>query len=560
MGETRGRVMKFLCDLPGRKSVFNFLSVLLLFSLTACGGSNNGGGSTVKPTVIDLEAYTAAGYAVTGGLGGSLSDPSPEEKIPHTPDTPRPSYAIAENGKLGTATLRTAGSWSYYYDNNHFEYTPHPGAEGVDTFTYTLTDRYGTSEPGTVTVTIGPPPTPTPPIPADIERVSVSDELEPAIGPMWGLAIDGTGDRVAFISYALNLAPPSVPESRTEYSLVIVRDLERGTTERMPIPDGFAGHIPWESASLSDDGDRVAYVAGATRFSDSGNPYYIPNILVHDRGSGKTEVASQDKPGQPSTLGATHADLSGNGRYVTFLEQVQTPEGNWDYPFIRQRDLQTHKVIDPSQTLPDGDSYSYSSAAQTSADGRWLLFTARSESFSRSVLVLHDMETDSARILAKGPEGTPARVNVPRISTDGAWVAYFTNAPLDPADTNGVVDAYLEEIATGKITRMTVDTDRYPDYQGYGLSLSISGDGHFTVFALNHINHNVRQRRIHLFDRETGETIELTRHAWNPEISTDGSRIAFVSVHPDLMEDLPYISQQIYLMPNPLAGPVSGDD
>ncbi len=564
--------MPFLCNRSIRTTFFNAILLLFFVSLSACGlnGSSSGGGGSSEafpPIVEDMEAYTPSDYSVIGILQGhtnELNFPPDLEDFMRSPISSPYSYNIVEGPELGTVKLTTV-YFEWTGEITRFRYTPHEGTAGVDTFAYTLTDPFGTSEPGIVTVTIGPETAPAPPIPAGIERVSVSDDLAPANGGVWRPTLDGTGRHVAFISEATNLTPDT-PEPAIRQ--IFVRDLDRGTTERVQVRDTqYAAKYEAGTPVLSDDGHRISFSASGIPLGD--NDYYqtyVWNVLVHNLRSGKTEVASRNTAGDPGNSSSFFADLSASGQYVAFFsvatDLLDDPVTYGTGIYLRDLKKGTTRLL-PHPVLDGATYYPAGWVPQVSGKGRFITFSAHAAGHEGDVVFLHDTADGSDRPLAVGPTGVPAQAFYPTISADGAWAAYFSANSLDPTNISGATNAYLEEIATGKITLMRVDTDRFPRLPPLGLSVSISGDGRFSVFTMKHINQTISQFRVHLFDRETGEAIELMRNAQYPVISTDGNWITFLSDNPELAADSPDNPSQIYVVPNPLAGeggkPVDGD-
>ena len=557
--------MPFLCNRSIRTAFLNAILLLFFVSLSACGlesssgGGGGGGGSEAFPPIVDdVGAYTPSDYSVIGALQGRTNElnfpPDLEDFMRSAIFSPY-SYDIVEAPELGTVTLTTVYfEWSG--EVTRFRYTPHPGAEGVDSFTYTLTDPFGTSEPGIVTITIGPETAPAPPIPAGIERVSVNDDLAPANGGVWRPTLDGTGRHVAFISEATNLTPDT-PEPAI--SQIFVRDLKRGTTERVQVQDTqYIARYEAGTPVLSDDGARISFSAAGIPLGDNNW-----NVLIHNLRSGKTEVASRNTAGDPGSGSSFFADLSTSGRHVAFYsiatDLLDEPIAYGAGVYLRDLKKGATRLL--PRPVIDGETYYPAGwTPQVSGEGRFVTYSARAAGYEEGVVFLHDTADGSDRPLAVGPTGVPAQAFFPAISADGAWAAYFTNEALDPEDTNGVTDAYLEEIATGHITRMGADVDRYPGHQVIDTSISMSGDGRFSVFYLPHISYGHHQPRVYLSDRETGETVELMRNARSPAISTDGNWITFASYHGPLSADNPGYPNQVYVVPNPLAGPVFDDD
>src|SRR5690606_11435997 len=73
------------------------------------------------------------------------------------------------------------------------------------------------------------------------------------------------------------------------------------------------------------------------------------------------------------------------------------------------------------------------------------------------------------------------RAYSPTTSSDGRYIAYATNAPLDPADTNTTEDIYVLDVKTGRHALASRST---AGRVGATASIhpAISADGRFVVF------------------------------------------------------------------------------
>lgn len=123
-----------------------------------------------------------------------------------------------------------------------------------------------------------------------------------ANGDSFSPSIDGDGNRVAYVSYADNLAPK---QDLLTASIVVWR---AGDPFRNLTPDPDNGSF---TPSISDDGSRVAFQSGDQRVAaDDDNMIDIYSALVDRR---RTLLVSGNVTGN-----ADHPAISGNGRYVAF--------------------------------------------------------------------------------------------------------------------------------------------------------------------------------------------------------------------------------------------------
>jgi Tol biopolymer transport system component len=124
-----------------------------------------------------------------------------------------------------------------------------------------------------------------------------------------------------------------------------------------------------------------------------------------------------------------------------------------------------------------------------SADGRFVAF----ESYASNLVpedtngvedvFVHDRETgETTRASVDSSGGQADRVSMfARLSADGRYVAFMTNAALVWNDTNITTDIYVHDRETGQTTRASVDSN---GLEGNATSNTptISGNGRFVTF------------------------------------------------------------------------------
>lgn len=140
------------------------------------------------------------------------------------------------------------------------------------------------------------------------------------------------------------------------------------------------------------------------------------------------------------------------------------------------------------------------------------------------------------------------------ISADGRYVAFVSPASnLVPGDTNGVADAFVRDLATGALERVSVATsgqEGVGDRHGQGTrAVTISADGRHVAFmsAAGRLVGSVKSagtRLIYVRDRASATT-ELVSVSTSggapageclfPSISADGRHVAFTSAASNLV-------------------------
>ncbi len=323
--------------------------------------------------------------------------------------------------------------------------------------------------------------------------------------------------------------------------------------------------------SVASDGSQAAGSSGQYGAAISGNGRYVvfgsfadnldprdhngngENVFLHDRdpdgngvfdeGNGTTTLVDVTLAGFVGSGGVNGEDISADGRFVVFFGNCPTfvandTNGTADV-FLLDRDPDGNGIFDEQPATLErvslgangvqGDSYSY--YPSVSGDGRFVAFSS-----DASNLVSGDTNGTIDAFVRDRATGTTTRVSVgwdgqeadggsvlTRISSDGKFVAFLSGATnLVPNDTNGHNDVFLYELATGKTTLASVAIDGGAD--GDSTAPRISGDGGRVVFeslATNLVANDVNGGPdVFLFDAATGL---VTRMSETPDgIAADG--------------------------------------
>lgn len=146
-------------------------------------------------------------------------------------------------------------------------------------------------------------------------RISVaSDETEGA-DASGAPTVSETGRYVAFESLAENLVAPSLANTAED---VFLRDRQKGKTKLVSInPNLVPADGSSSSPAISSDGQLVAFESGASNlFYDDGA--FFRDIFVKNTRTGKVEIISVPADGSTNDGSSFDADISANGRYVSF--------------------------------------------------------------------------------------------------------------------------------------------------------------------------------------------------------------------------------------------------
>lgn len=157
--------------------------------------------------------------------------------------------------------------------------------------------------------------------------------------------------------------------------------------------------------------------------------------------------------------------------------------------------------------------------------------------------------TERVTVSATGEQGDSYSAG-PYLSDDGRYAAFGSNARnLVRGDTNGVEDAFVRDLRTGRVTRVGVATDGTQADRGTSVA-AISADGRFVVLvstATNLAKWPEPQvdwaQDVYVHDRRTGRTDRVSKTPTGASsyahgvarISDDGRYVAF-NARPSQME------------------------
>jgi Tol biopolymer transport system component len=133
------------------------------------------------------------------------------------------------------------------------------------------------------------------------------------------------------------------------------------------------------------------------------------------------------------------------------------------------------------------------------------------------------------------------------MSADGRFVAFTSEAPLVPGDTNGVADVFLRDLRAGTTVRVNLTAD---GRQAGGASYSpmMSADGRHVVFSSDATNLVAGDTNgvadVFLRDLRPGTTVRASLAAdggqgndgsYNGVVTRDGRYVAFASAATNLV-------------------------
>jgi Tol biopolymer transport system component len=325
------------------------------------------------------------------------------------------------------------------------------------------------------------------------------------------------------------------------------------------IPSSGGPNLSSMHLDLSPDG-RVAAFTVISVFH--GNTDALEDLYVHDRVSGTTTLVSADPTGLEANNRPQSPSLSYDGRFVAFnsaaTNLVPADTTNDQDIFVRDVQAGTTELVSIDMTIFN----SYGRNPTISHDGRFVAYNGGPIDLGGGTYahgaVVYDRVTQTA-VLANYdsngniPGGGPWPHNFrPLISGDGNYVAFHTAAPLVPADTNGVSDVYVRNLAAQTTHLVSLGPGGVlGDGHSYVCTIpggGISVDGRYVAFWSDATNlvagDGNATTDVFVRDRTLGTTtrvsvdsngVEGNGVSHNPRLSDDGRVIAFESLASNLV-------------------------
>lgn len=387
-----------------------------------------------------------------------------------------------------------------------------------------VSDGFRSAESGTITIT-----QPTLPF-QTIKLVTKTTDGQGLNDQTLLNSISGNGRVVGFTSEATNVVPNDTNGVRDGF----VFDFDTGENERVSVSSaGSEGDFDSVDVQLSDDGNKAAFVSGATNL-DLLTTNNVSNIFLRDRQAGSTQVISQAN-GETARFQCSTPRISGDGSTIAFITlstinffpgvastgftqlvtasagQLDLITVNGDGEMGRQNMIPSEvaisgtggvlafigadNLLEPAQqtndrfmvfdgglerALPMGTG----SDPALSGDGQLLAYQAQTQGSSVSQIFVLNRGNDTTQLISQtsGGQGGNRSSFDTDISRDGRYVAFVSAATdLVSGDTNNANDIFVADRTTGELRIVSLD------FRGNQRTFSarsprISADGRFIAF------------------------------------------------------------------------------
>jgi Tol biopolymer transport system component len=370
-----------------------------------------------------------------------------------------------------------------------------------------------------------------------------------------GGALSADGRYVVFHSYRANL----VRNDGNGVADVFLRDLDRGVTRLVSAGwDGQSADSYAVDAGISADGRYVAFYSPAGNLVQ-GDGNRSGDIFVWSRDDGTLEIASVNSNGRAGNDESLESAISADGRFVAFTSFASNlarndTNGRSDV-FLRDRQAGYTERVSVSSDGRQAAGYSWQPSV--SADGRYVAFYSTAGNLvpddrgGLADVFVRDRQTRQTRRVSEATDGTPAKgaSMQPVLSANGRYVAFVSDARnLVAGDTNGRIDVFVKDLATGAVERVSVASDG-AQADDASTEPAISADGRYVTFesfAANLVaGDNNGRTDIFVYDRATRTTRRVSLAAngavanddnGTPSLSADGRFVAFRSEATNLAE------------------------
>ncbi|HKY51696.1 MAG TPA: PKD domain-containing protein [Candidatus Limnocylindria bacterium] len=263
---------------------------------------------------------------------------------------------------------------------------------------------------------------------------------------------------------------------------------------------------------------------------------------------------SVSSTGAPAVGPVQSGSISANGRYVVFMSTASNLVGA-SGSHVYRHDRATGATVLVTVAKSGLPSAAGGLAPSVSADGRFVAFASVGSDFvdgdtnGLMDVFLRDMSSGTTALVSASQTGSPANTGVlantlagkREISDDGRYVTFTSSATnLDPTPNNGKQQVYVKDMATGVVTRASVDATGAAGNDNSGTP-SLSGNGHVVAFrseatnfsplAVSHVSQIfVRDLELGTTTLEsltTAGTVVAGKASLAPSISFDGRAVAF---------------------------------
>jgi len=262
-------------------------------------------------------------------------------------------------------------------------------------------------------------------------------------------SMSGDGRYLSFTSFATNLVTPGTTGQHSYRKDLSTEEIEFVETDA----SGERGDGISVYSSISPDGRYVAFSSSSTNLVTPDTTGM--QIFRKDFASGEVLLVTADAEGQQGDANSGWPDVSGDGRYVSFVSLSNNLVPGVTGQQLYRKDLASEAIVLVSADAFGEQGDGASVVSSISADGRYVAFESSStnlvtpdttsQQIFRKDLLTAEVLLASAD--AAGEQGDDFS-STPSISADGRYVVFYSGASnLVPGDIT-IWQVYRKELAT----------------------------------------------------------------------------------------------------------------
>ena len=263
------------------------------------------------------------------------------------------------------------------------------------------------------------------------------------------------------------------------------------TTRVSVSSSGAEGGEASTDSDLSADGRYVVFVSESQFDPRDTNAH--EDVYRRDRQTGVTELVSLTPGNLAGDLASYGPEISGDGRWVVFLSDATdlVPGDTNGFGDAFLRDMVQGQTTRVSVGVVGNQGNGLTKGVAISEDGLWTAFSSTSSNLLVNPInnlyadiYLRDRQGVSLQLITSALGGglTDHESVEPSLSADGGVVVFRSEATnLVANDNNSYRDIFRHEVATGKTTLVSVDSNGN-QANDHCLRPSVSGDGQRVVY------------------------------------------------------------------------------
>lgn len=324
-----------------------------------------------------------------------------------------------------------------------------------------------------------------------VTRVSQTPEGRHADGVSSLPSISGDGHWVAFATVARSL----VPGDTANFKDIVLWQRESGALQWVSRPEEIENAGNSDFPSVDFGGQRVVFQSNGRLVAGDTNG--VLDVYLFDRTSGKLEVVSRTRTGEPAEGPSSGPVISSNGRWVAFLSSSsQLVDGDTNQvadAFVRDLSTGVTELVSRSSAGDLADQVV--TRVRISGDGRYVAFQTAARNLeplpagSGVQVYLRDRQEGRTWRVSKSAEAVAltGTTTLEGISEDGRWVIFRSSSSQLPPGAGSVVqrvfgyDRLADDVVALSFNDSGQPAMAVPEFLGVsdvGVSeAAISGDG-----------------------------------------------------------------------------------